>query len=232
MATKGLTVAVRASLAFLTIGRVAACDLGKLVSWNDGVNVLVDGSFEDGTTPDGPFKPTGQGYMSVKPGATTIPGWVVTGAARQDVAWVRDSNDFVPNGATDGHHFLDLTGIGDSTLSNGNFAGIAQTFATAAGKPYVLTFDIEVYRPNFPGPIAVHVSVSTAFNDPAFAQMSCPLDSQTDGRVTTRCSLNFQSRAASTTIRIFGETGKHYIGLDNVSVQCFAPLGRRGYCSS
>lgn len=232
MFTKGFTIAVRASLALLTIVLFVSCGRGKLASFGDGVNVLANGSFEDGTTPDGPFKPNANGIMSVVPGATTIPGWVVTGKAPQEVVWARDSNDFVPNAATDGKHFLDLTGVGDVALSNGSFAGVSQTFATIAGKPYILTFDIGTFRPNFPGPIAVHVSVSNGFNDPLYGEMSCPFDTTTPGPQWAHCSMNFTARNASTTIRIFGEKGQRYIGLDKVSVECFSPLGRTGYCSS
>jgi len=31
-------------------------------------------------------------------------------------------------------------------------------------------------------------------------------------------------------ISIYGEQGTHYIGIDNVTVQCIAPLGRHAWC--
>src|SRR5450755_236096 len=81
----------------------------------DGVNLLANGSFEDGTSPGGPFKPNSQGFMSLQSGSTSLPGWTVVDNTRfgQDIAWLQNANSFVPNGATDGTHFLDLTGASD-----------------------------------------------------------------------------------------------------------------------
>ena len=45
-----------------------------------------------------------------------------------------------------------------------------------------------------------------------------------------RCAQDFTAQTANTTLTIRGTFGKHYIGLDNVSVQCMSPFGLRNFC--
>src|SRR5712664_3534794 len=111
---------------------LSSCFLTELASWPDGQNVLVNGSFEDAL---GTFNPN-VGFMLIKPEQTTIPGWTVTGAANQNVAWYQNKNSDGLR-ATDGSHFLDLTGENAKDSSN-HFGGVKQTlpFPTVVGHTY------------------------------------------------------------------------------------------------
>jgi hypothetical protein len=228
-------VIVLVILALTLLASILAYRSG-VVSFPDGVNVLADGSFEDGTEPGGVFKPNADGVMSF-PAAdgATIPGWtvLVNNSLGQDVAWVQNANRFVPNAATDGTHFLDLTGLHDRPLPDGAFGAVSQTFATGVNKPYHLSFDIMVANGSFPGPITVDALISRAPNEAAYARTTCgPFNPPGPGNQKTTCGLDFRAATASTTLTIAGTAAAHqYIGLDKVSVECVAPLGRRGWCS-
>jgi hypothetical protein len=208
-----------------------------VVSWPVGDSLLANGSFEDGTEPGGVFKPNGDGVMSLPTAdGATIPGWtvLVVQSRGQDVAWVQNANRFVPNGATDGTHFLDLTGLHDIPLPNGGtFGAVRQTFATAVNKPYHLSFDIMAAPPSFGGPITVDASISRTPGEAPYAHTTCgPFNPTTPGNQPKTCGLDFKAATASTTLTIVGTAAAHqYIGLDHVLVQCLAPLGRSGFCS-
>jgi len=203
-----------------------------LTSWPDGVNLLVDGSFEDGTGPDGPFKPNPQGVMVLQSGGT-LPGWTVAVNTGQNMAWIQNANSYIPNGASDGTHFLDLTGLADKAV-NGNFGVIRQSFATIPRTRYWAAVDIGVKNPEYPGPIQVRIAVSaTNSNLVEYAQVTCPYNPTAPGiqwMLMPPCNMEFTANSDSTLISIYGEQGTHYIGIDNVTVQCIAPLGRHAWC--
>jgi hypothetical protein len=209
---------------------------GTLASFTDGVNLLTNGSFEDGTGPDGPFKPNSQGLMSLQSGSTSLPGWTVVDNTQfgQDIAWVQNANPFVPNGATDGTHFLDLTGASDKADPNGHFGVIRQSFATIPRTRYWAAVDIGVKNPDYPGPIQVRIAVSaTNSNLAEYAQVTCPYNPTAPGiqwMTNPPCSMEFTANSDNTLLSIYGESGKRYIGIDNVTVQCIAPLGRHAWC--
>jgi len=96
-------------------------------------NLLVNGSFEEGPEP-GPFLP-------VNPGDTRIRGWTVT----------RGQIDYIGTHwqAAEGKRSLDLHG-------SPGFGGVAQSFATKAGRGYRATFMLS-RSPNVGGEIAVIV---------------------------------------------------------------------------
>jgi hypothetical protein len=78
----------------------------------------------------------------------------------------------------------------------------------------------------------VVTSLSTALTDPPYVQTTCgPFNPTEAGPQWTTCRLQFTARTASTTLLIEGTTGKQYIGLDRVSVECVAPLGWPGFCA-
>src|SRR4051812_895346 len=92
---------------------------------------LANGSFEAGTfTNTGPFDAHIQQLLV---GSTAMTGWTVVS---DEIGWARNDNPFVPNGATDGQFFLDLTGFSDSPPHG----GVRQTVATVPGQAYVLQF--------------------------------------------------------------------------------------------
>jgi hypothetical protein len=149
-----------------------------------------------------------------------------------EVAWLRNVNDYVPNGATDGSHFLDLTGYHDRPDPSGHFGGVTQTFPTVAGFDYdyhvfldIGVFISSVSGKNLPGPISVIVGWSGPNGENPSEQTCGPFDATAEGAQWHTCELPFHARTANTTVRIYGALGKHYIGLDKVMVQCVAPLG-------
>ena len=237
--TAGVIVLVIVILALLVVLDEILClrrnfCVSRVVSFPDGQNVLANGSFEDGTQPGGVFQPNQDGVMSLPPDSTTMPGWTALGtkSLNQDVAWLQNANSFVANGATDGTHFLDLTGLHDAPLPDGSFTAVRQTFATAARMPYELSLDIMVSPPRFAGPITVVALISKAPGEQAYAQAECgPFNPTAPGNHSTTCRLRFTAVTASTTLTLVGTAGTHYIGLDRVSVECVAPLGRPGFCS-
>ncbi len=188
MVTKIFRSRVVAPLAFVAALLLFSSSCNQILpTWADGQNVLQNGSFEDGTGPDGPFKPDGSGIMIVLPDSTTIPNWTVIGVKGVEVAWLRNLNDYVPNGATDGSHFLDLTGYHDRADSNGHFGGVMQTFPTAVGFDYHVIFDMGVYinssipAKSLPGPISVIVGWSGP-NGENYSEQTCgPFDATADG---------------------------------------------------
>jgi hypothetical protein len=115
--------------------------------------------------------------MVVTPGSTTIPSWTVTGAAGVEVAWLRNVNDYVPNGngfaadraaqtttastqgdrKSDGHN----RGI-DSVVYVGALASVAPTHPGGrAQSPYCGTWDTRALSPmrrarsSAPGPSVI-----------------------------------------------------------------------------
>jgi hypothetical protein len=239
MATSsGFRIGIVVVLVILSITILAALLLYRsgVVSFPDGVNILADGSFEDGTGPGGVFKPNQDGVMSFPTSdGAAIPGWTVSVAphSRQDVAWVDNANRFVPKAATDGSHFLDLTGLNDTPLPDGSFGAVSQTFGTTVNKRYHLSFDIMVAPPSFGGPITVDALIKRSPNEAPYAQTTCgPFNPTTPGNQAKTCGLDFTATTPSTTLTIVGTAAAHnYIGLDRVSVECVAPLGRQGFCS-
>ena len=104
-----------------------------------------------------------------------MPGWSVIDNTGQDVAWLQNANPYVPNAATDGTHFVDLTGMSDKTDANGHFGVLAQPFQTIPGALYELSLDIGVSNPNYKGPISVRVGISnTSTGDNCNADATYP----------------------------------------------------------
>jgi hypothetical protein len=222
-----------------------------VVDLPDGKNVLVNGSFDDGTlspncspratnacVPPGTGEQPIPGIEGIPPAPlTSVPGWTVVAAPQQDVAWLGPDNPFVrdidsdrddPNNKT--HRFIDLSGYSDLFVS-GSFAGVRQTFTTKAGKKYLLSFSIGVFndsaQPKLSGPITVVASID---NQPLSPPCG-PFNPTPTGARWLPCSYPFTAATASTTLTIVGTAGKSYIGLDNVSVQCVSPLGIPNFCS-
>jgi len=226
----GLVVLEFFLLVILGYSRIVCCR--AIFYWADGQSVLVNGSFED---PTGVFRPNvSGGIMKLDVGSTTIQGWTVVGTGDQNVAWGPNENTPVPNGATDGRFFLDLTGIPPDKSVNGFFGGVQQTFATAADREYELSFDIMVFNPTLPGPISAVGQIRTAPGESPYAMVPCgPFNPTGAGNQKMTCTGRFPTnKATSITLTIVGIAGinTQYIGLDNVSVQCVSLLGSTGFC--
>ena len=210
----------------------------------DGVNILVNGDFEDGTLtpnctagvqnvcqPPGPNQQPIPGVQAIPPAElTSVPGWTVVVKPKQDVAWVGPDNPFAGDIASHGHKFIDLSGYADQFVS-GSFGGMKQTFNAKAKKRYALFFDIGVFiassQPAFSGPITVVASIDDQALSPP-----CSFNPTAPGKqwMTCKYTINASEVATTRTLTIVATAGQRYIGLDNVSVQCLTPLGGTGLC--
>jgi hypothetical protein len=198
------------------------------VAWlPDGQNVLSNGSFEGGDlTPSNSNIP---GAMSLKNDDTTMPNWRVVAEGDLDIVWLGPDNSFFDGIASDRSRFLDLTGNSDKAGS-----GVRQTFDTKVGKKYRLSFDIGVFNGDnqfFRGPIAVRALLGPDIGTQTPLSPDCSFNPTAPGKQWLKCEFPFTAAFARTTLTIVGQAGKEYIGLDNVSVECLAPLGIRGFCS-
>jgi hypothetical protein len=213
---------------FVTLPLLSSCCSNRewvcvLPGWEDGQNILQNGSFEEGGAFIANVGP--QGVMSLPPNDETITAWKVLAnpALKQDVAWVDKSNSFgIP--AKDGARFVDLTGYKDTPVE-GPFGGIRQSFPTTSGFDYVVRLSVGVFS-LWPGPVTVTVMWDAA---PPF---TCPSVDAKDGVSWITCEHQFKATSAQTELTISGGSGTNYIGLDKVSVDCVAPLGRHDLCSS
>lgn len=103
---------------------LAGAALASVITSSSGQSLIFNGDFE---------QPVVSCCAFFDPGSTGIPGWIVTGTG--DVG-VDDASWGGP--AQHGLQYLDLSG-GTGTTGRGN-AGVSQTFATAVGQSYSLTF--------------------------------------------------------------------------------------------
>src|SRR5215470_18192997 len=181
-----------------------------VVDFPDGDNVLVNGDIEDGTLspncvervqnacqPPGPNEQPIPDLEAIPPAVlTSVPGWTVVAARGQDVAWLGPNNPFLHDIASHGHKFIDLSGYTDQSVS-GSSGGVRQTFATKAGRRYMLFFDIGVFidssTPTFSGPITVVASIDSQPLSPP-----CAFNPTTPGKQWRTCQYPFPAAAATT----------------------------------
>jgi len=199
----------------------------------DGNNLLTNGSLEDDPTNPRFHPNVSGGVMSLPFGSTTIPGWTVVGVTvsggnPQEIAWGGNNNQFVPNGATDGNFFVDLTGVFDRQSADGFFAGVQQTFTTVPNQffDYELSFDIMVA--NFQRPIEVIAEIRNNPNDEKpYESKTCEIVASDPP--TQTCTKFFKAQSTSTTLTIKATKGNGYVGLDKVFVECLTPFGFPGF---
>lgn len=204
---------------------LSSCYFTRLVTWPDEQNRLKNGSFEEGA-----FAPNQNNVMPVQPGNTAIKEWevMVNKASSPDIVWLQNGNGFFIT-TPDGNRFLDLTG--NETVLNGPFGGVRQFFQTATGFDYRVRFNVGVAM-NFPGPVTVTVKWGTSADDEnAKAQTCGPFDAKS-GVAWNTCEHRFTATGAQTILTISGTSGTRYIGLDKVSVDCYAPLGVANLCNN
>jgi choice-of-anchor C domain-containing protein len=114
----------------------------------DAPSVVVNGSFEQGPPP---FDVQD---IDIPPGSTAITGWLVTGG---DIDLLEDRWD-----VSDGVRAIDLDG------RDALAGGIEQTFATAVGQSYVVTFDLSGNPGGPPQVKTVRVAVDGFTQDYSF----------------------------------------------------------------
>lgn len=174
-------------------------------------NLLVNGSFEDptGYVDNGPN--FGDQVMNLNAGATTMAGWTVFNG---DVSWAAGNGYGLT--AMYGTHMIDLTGYEMTP-----FGGVRQTFTTAAGQAYHLSFAM-----GYGGDLGVYSGPNTArarLLDGATVIVSQDFTSgRFQGRPThwDTMGLDFVATSSSTTLEFQGVSPawSQFIGIDNVSV--------------
>jgi hypothetical protein len=186
-----------------------AAALSVIVSGQSRANMIVNGSFENGTNPP-PLNGSG---VALPTGSTAITGWTVIGGTGGDgLAWLPNGNPYGVS-TTFGNNFLDLTGY----LDRSPYFGVSQSISTTVGQSYTLTLNLGVDQgtPAYGGPIAVQVQAGpvteTITDNPAGT-----------GNIWTAFNVNFTADSTSTLISIQGTEGNQYIGLDNVSLNAAA----------
>ncbi len=177
-------------------------------------NLLVNGDFETPVVPDASFT----NFTT----AMNMGGWTVDGP---EVSIVK--GDFVQNGfhflAESGNQWLDLTGDG----SNSTTDGIQQSVATTAGAHYSLTFWVgNVVDPN--GIFGTTSDVDVLINGVAIITAQNPLGAGSPDLTWAQFNLPFTATGATTLIEFRNADGPsdNSNGLDNVSlVQTGGPSG-------
>jgi len=170
---------------------------GCAVSAN--ANLLVNGSFEDGT-----FVPNSDNTMTLGVGDTTMPGWTVV---TNSIAWIADPNDFSDISASDGDKSLDLTGY-----SSNPYGGVMQTFATTVGVTYTVSFDLG--QNGSYGPSDIYAQI----NNGSLNEFSLADNGGNTWQTETFSFVGFGSSATLTFTGNANSGNTNYIGLDNVIV--------------
>jgi hypothetical protein len=166
-------------------------------------NLLQNGSFENTA---GTFVNNGQGWMSLNPGSTVIPGWTTTTA---ELAWGQNGN---VDGLTTpfGDFFFDLAGFHNFFP----YGGVTQTINTTVNQKYTLSLSLGTFNPTYPGPISVTATAGSS-------NQTFTFNPSGSGNQWGNFSFDFTATSTSTPISIVGMSTANifYIGLDNVSVE-------------
>jgi hypothetical protein len=226
---------------FVLCGKLAFCT--AVVRFPDGVNVVKNESFEQGDFNPDPRK----GFQSLPVGSKAISDWEVFGTNRgQDVGWIQNMNALANNQAITtpfGNLFLNLSG-NKHVADKGFFAGVRQTLPTVPGQPYQLSFFVGTNEPDFKGPAKADATLcdgqQSCDGQPSIGHKECDFTATTQGPQWTPigfCSTHFVAKSGSTTLEIKGvfvpngnQFQNLYIGLDEVDVECLAPLGNHDDC--
>jgi choice-of-anchor C domain-containing protein len=169
---------------------------------NGSVNLITNGSFEIGPDPDP------DSYLPLDPGSTAITGWIVT----------RDQIDYVTGWVdADGDRSLDLNG-------SPGVGGIAQTFNTAAGQQYLVSFALA--GNTFSGTPIRQLGVSAAGQSEVFSFDTTGFSDDNMGWVNK--TWVFTATASTTTLEFYSlsvEPENFAFGpaLDNVCVISLLP---------
>jgi hypothetical protein len=179
---------------------------GSLPLWAD---IVTNGSFES------PVVTTG-GFQNFTGGSTGITGWTVVGSEASVVSGTF-SQDGITFPAEDGNQWLDLTGDG----TNSDSQGVQQAFATTSGTQYTVSFWIgNVYNPagifGTTSTVDVLLGGVTGTSLGAFTNSSITPGTQ----VWQEFSTSFTATGSSTTLDFLnGDPGNdNSNGLDNVVI--------------
>lgn len=151
----------------------------------------------NGSFESGAFVDTGGGYSLLSPGSTAITGWTTT---QGDLVWGGPFNVDTP--APDGSHFLELTSYG----AGWPLGGLEQTIGTTAGLTY--HFSVTLFDPFDPGSLTAEVH----------AGLTSMILSASGG-------FDFVATGPSTTIRILGNDGGSFLGVDGAAVTLVSDVG-------
>jgi hypothetical protein len=168
-------------------------------SFGASAAIVTNGSFEVTTN----FVPPKDDTMSLPVGSTAMPGWTVINGS---LAWIGPNNPFGLT-AQNGSYFLDLTDYRD----NVPYGGVSQTIATTAGDHYALTFYL--------GSSAQYGVPDSIFASAGSASGIFTSTDPTSNNAWQLETLLFTATGSSTLISLVGNSGDHYIGLDNVAVE-------------
>jgi hypothetical protein len=177
-------------------------------------NLLSNGSFETGN-----FNPSEPGSMLLTAGATDITGWIVINGG---LAWDGPQNPYGLT-ASDGSHFLDLTGDYD----HAPYGGVEQTVATTLGAQYQISFEVgsDVGYDSDQGSLpATPVSIQvTAGSSSGTFTTTTPAGND----LWQSFNLEFTATSSSTLISLEGLASENieYIGLDNVDLEAVPEPG-------
>jgi choice-of-anchor C domain-containing protein len=176
------------------LGLVLLLPVGSAAPAKAVGNLLVNGSFEDGTEDIGPF-------LSLDKGSESIKGWQVT---RGQIDWV--GTYFT---AADGKRTIDL-------LGSPGYGGVAQTFKTKKGTKYT----VELKLAATPGGGARAIVLEAGDGKKTFD--ADPKDSTPDNLNWQKVSWEFTATGDQTTLEIYTtEKGDDARGpvIDDVSVR-------------
>ena len=201
----GGAVSQAAMMAALLLAAVLQAGGGPRTGPAPPVSLLVNGSFEEG--------PRAGRFVNLAGGSTAIRGWVVTGEGIDYIGTLWPGSE--------GVHSIDLDGSARSPTVRGYVkGGVAQTFVTAPGTRYEVSFDLAGNPHGRPAKKLLRVSAAGQSQDLSFDITG----KRPMGWTPTRWS--FAAKAASTTLEFsslmpVGSTGWG-AAIDNVVVTALA----------
>ncbi|GMV26891.1 MAG: hypothetical protein AMXMBFR58_29220 [Phycisphaerae bacterium] len=173
--------------------------------------VVTNGSFEQPSVPVG-------SYTTYSGGSTGITGWTVVGV-NVDVSETSAFSGAIALIAQDGQQWLDLTGFGSNSPSN----GVTQDVPTAMGQLYRLSFYVGSATDNlnvFASTVDLSIDGGSRMS---FTNPNTPLD-RLDWQMFYA---DFVAASGTTNITFYnGSPGNsHTCGLDNVTLQAIPAPG-------
>jgi hypothetical protein len=182
-------------------------------------NLITNGSFE--TT--SPVVPSGS-FVNFLPGSSGLTGWTVVGSAGTEVSAVNTgyASECCTFPAEDGVNWLDLTGDG----TNSDTEGIQQAIATTVGDQYSLSFFVgNVYDPR--GAYGTTSTVDVSANGTSLGAFTNSCTTCTSTQQWQSFTTTFVASSASTALQFLNGDPRtdNANGLDNVALVDNGPAG-------